>query len=75
MSPTSFCYVLTDVAERTLAFWQRHPRFQAYFENGMLELALFDVNHSNQLQLQISGRTIAVGILPRSWTTICSFPD
>jgi len=73
VSPTSFCYVLTDVVERTLAFWRRHPRFQAYFERGMLDLAFFDVNQSDRLQLQQSGRTIAAGSLERPLVAVANY--
>lgn len=73
VSPASFCYVLTDVAERTLQFWRRHPRFQAYFEQGMLDLALFDVTQASQLQLQQCGRTMTAGALRRPLIALANY--
>ena len=70
---TSFCYVLTDFAERNLDFWRRHPRFQTYFESGLLDMAQFDVNQSTQLHLQRSGQTITPGSLDRPLVAITNY--
>lgn len=58
ISPMSFCYVLTDVAESNLQFWEKHKSFETFFENGMLDVAQFDLNLSEQLLLRCSGKTI-----------------
>lgn len=54
----SFCYILTDFVEDTVAFWRSHPRLRHYADKGMLDFALFDVEHSDSLRLQSSGRHI-----------------
>jgi SAM-dependent MidA family methyltransferase len=59
---TSFRYVLTDSSASLLAFWRQHSRFQPFFASGLLDLAHFDLEHSDHLQLQLSGEMIS----PRS---------
>lgn len=50
-----FCYVLTDISQATLDFWQTHPRLQKYFRSGMLDVALFDAEKDNSLYLTYQG--------------------
>jgi tetratricopeptide (TPR) repeat protein len=69
----SFCYVLTDFTQRNLDFWRLHPRFQPFFESGVLDIALFDINQSDQLALQRTGKTIAAGSLQRPLIVIANY--
>ncbi len=69
----SFCYVLTDVAQSNLDFWRQHPRFQPFFANGMLDLALFDIMESEQLTLQLSGKTITMASLHQPLVVIANY--
>lgn len=69
----SFRYVLTDKAENNLAFWRGHPRFQPFLAEGFLDLAAFDVNDSDKISLQLSGRTIGVGDLKRPLVVIANY--
>ncbi len=73
LSPVSFCYILTDVAESNLDFLHRHPRFQAYFESGLLDLAHFDVNQSSQLHLRLRDQTITPASLNRPLVAIANY--
>ena len=38
-------YVLTDLAEKNVAFWKGHPLLRPYFENGTLEAKVYDPVH------------------------------
>jgi hypothetical protein len=69
----SFRYVLTDFTQSNLDFWLRHPRFQTFFESGVLDMALFDVNQSDRLALQLNGSTIAAGSLSRPAVVIANY--
>ncbi|MCA1666949.1 MAG: tetratricopeptide repeat protein [Thermomicrobia bacterium] len=69
----SFRYVLTDLAPSNLAFWRAHPRFQPYFDAGVLDCALFDLTKSKALALERSGETIAVGTLRRPLVAIANY--
>lgn len=57
-----YCYVLTDVVENNLHFFQSHPQFQSYFKQGLLDLAYFDALQSDKVCLRHSG----INILPDS---------
>ncbi|MBQ4820600.1 hypothetical protein [Aquimarina sp. MMG016] len=46
-----FIYVMTDFVEETLAFWDQHPKLQSFFEQGILDYALFDVEKDTMLHL------------------------
>jgi tetratricopeptide (TPR) repeat protein len=70
---TSFCYVLTDFTQSNLDFWRSHPGFQPFFESGVLDVALFDVNESEQFTLQRSGKTITAGGLNRPLVVIANY--
>ena len=73
LAPTGFRYLLTDVAEATLEFWRRHPRFQPFFDSGLLDIAAFDVLHSKTLTLRLSGQTIAAGSLTQPLVVIANY--
>ena len=51
-------YVLTDVCEATLAWWQQHPCLAPLFDAGLLDLARFDATTDTALHLRRSGRTL-----------------
>jgi tetratricopeptide (TPR) repeat protein len=69
----SFRYVLTDVADSNLAFWRGHPRFQPWFESGLLDIARYDVAQPGDLVLQSSGRTIGAGELRRPLIVLANY--
>ena len=47
-----FCYILSDIAEKNLNFFQAHHQFQEYFDNGTLDVCYFDAIESKQLFLR-----------------------
>lgn len=53
-----FVYVMTDFVEDTLAFWDKHPRFQEFYAQGILDYALFDAEKDSTLYLRKSNKTI-----------------
>ncbi|HEY8037544.1 MAG TPA: tetratricopeptide repeat protein [Methylobacter sp.] len=61
--PLAFCYVLTDFTQSNLDAWRRNPCFGEFFDSGLLDMALFDVNHSAELVLQIGGERLTAGTL------------
>jgi tetratricopeptide (TPR) repeat protein len=73
LSPTAFRYVLTDAAALNLDFWRAHPRFKAFFDSGLLEVALLDISQSDQLTLQLSGQTLSAGSLNRPLVVIANY--
>ncbi len=59
----NFCYVLSDLPERNLDFWQNHPAFKAWAAAGKLDFARFDALADRAMQLRQSGVSIAPGEL------------
>ena len=68
-----FCYVLTDSSPALLAFWRTHPQLQPFFHRGLLDLAHFDLEHSEHLHLQISGETLSAGSLHTPLIVIANY--
>jgi hypothetical protein len=54
-----FVYVMTDLAERTVAWWQAHPWLQPLAEAGLVDFARFDLEADDRIELRVSGRTIS----------------
>lgn len=56
-------YVLTDVAEKNVAFARAHEVFQPLIAEGLLDLARFDAERDDALRLELSGETLGPGAL------------
>jgi tetratricopeptide (TPR) repeat protein len=54
-------YVMTDVAEATIAFWRDHEAFAPFLRAGRLDFARFDAENDDTLHLERERRTIAPG--------------
>ena len=53
-----YCYVLSDIVEKNLSFFQNHLQFQYYFQKGILDLSYFDASNSKKLYLRNTKKTI-----------------
>ena len=53
-----YCYVLSDIVEKNLLFFKKHPQLQTYFQQGILDYAYFDAIGSKTIELQYSKKTI-----------------
>jgi tetratricopeptide (TPR) repeat protein len=53
-----YCYVLSDIVEENLQFFESHTDFLPYLEKGQLDVAYFDATASTTLQLRQSGMII-----------------
>ena len=53
-----YCYVLSDIVEKNLSFFECHPQFANYFEKGVLDLSYFDAIESQVLYLRHSKKHI-----------------
>ncbi len=70
---SNFRYILTDFAPSNLQQWSQHPSFQTWFKQGVLDIALFDINHSDQLTLQYSGDILSAQTLQRPLVAIANY--
>lgn len=53
-----FKYIVTDFAERNIAYWQNHSFLKPYFESEVLDCATFDMTRDEELQLRNSGEVL-----------------
>ncbi len=53
-----YCYVLSDIVEENLNFFQEHPQYQSYFDKGLLDVSYFDAFESQEIKLRHAKTTI-----------------
>lgn len=53
-------YVMTDVADRNIGFWQRHEALRPLVERGVLDFARYEAGVDNAIVLRESGETIGI---------------
>ena len=58
-----YCYVLSDIVESNLSFFENHPQLQSYLQNGKLDVAYFDAIGSKELDLRYSKTKIKANSL------------
>jgi len=58
-----YCYVLSDIVEDNLNFFDQHSQLQDYFKRGILDTAYFNASESQEIVLRKSKRTINPGAL------------
>lgn len=52
-------YVLTDLAEATVTWWQSHPWLAPFVQAGLLDFARYDVTADDAIELRVSGRRLS----------------
>ncbi|MGB0929949.1 MAG: SAM-dependent methyltransferase [Chitinophagales bacterium] len=63
-----YCYVLSDIVEENLNFFDTHFQFQPYFDKGILDITYFDAIKSKHIflrrsNLQISSKELTQPLL------------
>lgn len=58
-----FKYIVTDLAERNIEYWQNHSFLKPYFESGVLDCATFDMSQDEEVHLRNSGEVLKAGDL------------
>ncbi|MFC4304423.1 tetratricopeptide repeat protein [Cohnella boryungensis] len=69
----SFRYVLTDFTTSNLEFWRRHPSFERYWSEGLLDMALFDAQQTEEITLLLSGTTLRANSLGSPLVVIANY--
>jgi tetratricopeptide (TPR) repeat protein len=54
-----FKYIITDLAERNVTYWQNHSFLKPYFESGILDCATFDMTSDDVIRLRNSGEVLS----------------
>lgn len=59
--PTNcFRYIITDFTSKNLDFCKKHPKLTPFIERGLLDLAVFDITNSTELNLWESKEEISI---------------
>lgn len=66
-------YVLTDLAEKNVAFARAHEALRPFIAEGVLDFALFDVERDEELRLLESGVTLGPGSLGQPLVVIANY--
>lgn len=56
-----FKYIITDFAKTNVDYWLNHEYLKAYFEEGILDCACFDMSRDDTLRLCYSGEILGKG--------------
>ncbi len=68
-----FCYILSDIVEENLNFFQSHQQFQPFFAAGLLDVAHFDGIGGRELKLRHSDKTIGTGSLTQPLLVVANY--
>jgi len=51
MTDVSICYVMSDFTKNNIKYYESHPAFKFYIENGLVDFALFDMEVAKPITL------------------------
>ena len=68
-----YCYVLSDIVEDNLEFFDNHPQFQPFFEQEILDVAYFDAVRSKGILLRHSDVSISTNDLKQPLLVIANY--
>ena len=68
-----YCYILSDIVEDNLAFFDNHPQLQDYLQKGLLDTAYFNASESQEIVLRKSKKTINPGALKQPILAIANY--
>ncbi|MEO0535651.1 MAG: SAM-dependent methyltransferase [Cyanobacteria bacterium P01_A01_bin.123] len=66
-------YVMTDLAQQNLDFWQAHPFLRPFIEQGVLDFAQFDIEQDQTLTLMNRGETLSAETLKNPLIAIANY--
>jgi tetratricopeptide (TPR) repeat protein len=58
-----FKYIVTDLAERNIEYWQSHSFLKPFFDSGVLDCATFDMAQDEEVHLRNSSEVLKRGSL------------
>ncbi len=64
-------YVMTDIVEKNIDFWQEHPLLRPYLNAGIIDFAFYHHSSQSPLKLIESGQTLDVTVNPVA--LICTY--
>jgi len=66
-------FIMTDIAEKNMAYWLAHPALQPWIASGSLDFAIFNAMSDKQINLKHSGASIKPGSLQKPVFMICNY--
>lgn len=73
LPPTTICYVMTDISQKSLHYWNQHPALQAFIKNQTLDFALYNVLKDDKINLELSKTTIVKKQLTKPLFIVCNY--
>ena len=73
MTLPPYCYLLSDISEDNLDFFQNHKQFQPYLDRGVLDLAYYDAIESTEINLRYSKKKILPNELKQPLLAIANY--
>lgn len=55
----NFTYIMSDFTTSNISFWQQHPEFQKYIQQGQLDFATYDLTKTTSIKLLHSKQTLS----------------
>lgn len=68
-----YCYVLSDIVEDDLTFFDEHKQFEPYFAQGLLDVSYYDAIDSEVIHLRHAGISIEKGDLKQPILAIANY--
>jgi tetratricopeptide (TPR) repeat protein len=68
-----FRFIMTDIAERNLEFWQTHPSLKPLAESGLLDFARFDAGRDEEVKLRNCGDVLNAGSVKNPVAVIANY--
>lgn len=69
----SICYVMTDISEKNIQYWRKHPALQEFIQNKTLDFALYNALTNTTIDLQLSQTSIKAKQLTKPLFVICNY--
>ncbi len=68
-----YCYILSDIVEDNLSFFENHPQLQEYYQKGVLDYSYFDAIGGEEIQLRHTKTTIRPNDLKQPLVAIANY--
>lgn len=69
----SICYVMTDISEKNIQYWRKHPALQEFIQNKTLDFALYNALTNTTIDLLLSQTCIKAKQLQKPLFVICNY--
>ena len=68
-----FCYVMSDFTEANVNFWKEHKGLAEFVDSGLLDFAIFDVEHDSEVRLVKSETVLSPKSLHNPMTVVANY--